>query len=191
MIGQQFYAERNALFTQLKPLLNKIVRKSLKFNDYNDMKRVLGLSTQSIVHEWSTVGLGAIPGYATYVNSAAKAAAFMKIGGWVAFGLSFMNTSNDVYHACTAGRESECTAVAVSKYSEFAGGTLGALLGGGIGAAGSATVCLAAGVPTGGVGTLVCGIIVGVSSSAIGSWIGSEVGKSMGNGINSLIFRGD
>lgn len=83
LIGQQFYAERNALFTQLKPLLNKVVRKSLKFNDYNDMKRVLGLSTQSIVHEWSTVGIGAIPGYATYVNSAAKAAAFMKMGaGW-------------------------------------------------------------------------------------------------------------
>ncbi|HDT6507403.1 TPA: hypothetical protein QFV83_000683 [Klebsiella aerogenes] len=183
LIGQQFYAERNALFTQLKPLLNKVVRKSLKFNDYNDMKRVLGLSTQSIVHEWSTVGIGAIPGYATYVNSAAKAAAFMKMGGWVAFGLSFMNTSNDVYHACTAGRESECGQVAIKKYSEFAGG-----IGGGMaGASFAAPICIAAGVPTYGVGTIVCGLVV----TAAGSWAGSIVGDEIGNTLNRLIYRGD
>lgn len=49
LIGQQFYAERNALLAQLKPLLNKLTKKQLKFRDYADLKRALGLSTKSIV----------------------------------------------------------------------------------------------------------------------------------------------
>ncbi|MEG6244662.1 hypothetical protein UXP92_00075 [Enterobacter hormaechei] len=183
LFGQQFYAERNALFAQLKPLLNKITKKQLKFKDYADLKRALGLSTKSIVHEWSTVGIGAIPGYSTYIDRAARISSYLKAGGWVALGFSFMNTSNEVYHACTTGREHECSRVAVTEYSKFGGGVAGAALGSSL----AAPVCLALGVPTAGTGTLICGLVVG----AVGAAGGTQIGGFAGEQLNNLIFSGE
>lgn len=183
LIGQQFYSERNALLAQLKPLLNKITKNHLKFRDYADLKRALGLSTKSIVHEWSTVGIGAIPGYSTYIDRASRITSYMKAGGWVALGFSFANTSNEVYHACTVGREHECGKVAVSEYSKFGGGVAGAALGSSL----AAPICIALGVPTAGTGTLVCGLIVGAAGAAGGTKVGGFVGEQ----VNNLIFSGE
>ncbi|WP_238081239.1 hypothetical protein [Pseudescherichia vulneris] len=183
LIGQQFYTERNTLFAQLKPLLKGIGRLSLNIDRYDSIKRALGLSTRSIIHEWSTVGVGTIPGYASYIIRSAKAASFMKAGGWVALGLSFMNTTNDVYHACTTGREGECAKVAIKKYSNFGGGVAGAALAASL----TTPVCLALGVPTVGMGTIACGVIV----SAAGSSIGATVGGYAGQVTNYLIYGGN
>lgn len=77
LISQQFYAERAALFAELKvmvnkPVLSRLVQKAVKFKPYEDMRHALNLSSKSIVHEWSTAGVGAIRGYATYLNSCAE-----------------------------------------------------------------------------------------------------------------------
>lgn len=147
------------------------------------IKRALGLSTKSIVHEWSTVGIGAIPGYSTYIDRAARISSYLKAGGWVALGFSFMNTSNEVYHACTTGREHECSRVAVTEYSKFGGGVAGAALGSSL----AAPVCLALGVPTAGTGTLICGLVVG----AVGAAGGTQIGGFAGEQLNNLIFSGE
>jgi len=167
LIGQQFYTERNALFAQLKPLLKGIGRLSLNIDRYDSIKRALGLSTRSIIHEWSTVGVGTIPGYASYIIRSAKAASFMKAGGWVALGLSFMNTTNDVYHACTTGREGECAKVAVKKYSMFGAGIVGGINGGTYGGLLGESLCLTLGAATAGTGALVCSIAGAVAGSNI------------------------
>lgn len=167
LIGQQFYTERNALFVQLKPLLKGIGRLSLNIDRYDSIKRALGLSTRSIIHEWSTVGVGTIPGYASYIIRSAKAASFMKAGGWVALGLSFMNTTNDVYHACTTGREGECAKVAVKKYSMFGAGIVGGINGGTYGGLLGESLCLTLGAATAGTGALVCSIAGAVAGSNI------------------------
>ena len=171
LIGQQFYTERNALFAQLKPLLNSLGRMSLNIDRYESIKRALGLSTRSIIHEWSTVGVGTIPGYASYIIRSAKAASFMKAGGWVALGLSFMNTTNDVYHACTTGREDECAKVAVRKYSIFGASFMGGMYVGESGALLGSGICVGMGLVSGGVGTLACSIV----GAAVGGYTGGEV----------------
>ncbi len=74
LIGQQFFIERHRLFSELNVLLNKLSRLTLKIKPYNNLRHALGLSSKAIVHEWSTVGVGSIRGYSTYVNNAAKAA---------------------------------------------------------------------------------------------------------------------
>ncbi len=104
LIGQQFYAERNQLLHQLKALVNKplvksLARHSVQFRPYEDMRRALNRSSRSIVHEWSTAGVTGIPGYSTYVGNAAKAARFLKYGGYIGIGFAFAGTTNDVADA--------------------------------------------------------------------------------------------
>ena len=135
MIGTQFQVERARLFGTLKPLLNRLTRAQLNMKEYAQIKHALGLSSKSLVHEWSTAGVGAIKGYSNYVDSASRAK-FMKAGGWIGIGLSGLNTTNEVYNACTTGREQECAKIAVKGYSHFAASTAFGIKGGELGAAG-------------------------------------------------------
>ncbi|MGX5011048.1 hypothetical protein ACWKX5_07205 [Enterobacter asburiae] len=171
LISQQFFVERQRLFTELDGLLNKLSRLTLKMKPYNELKHALGLSSRSIVHEWSTAGVASIRGYSTYVDNASKAARFLKAGGWLAIGFAGANTTNEVYNACTTGREQSCTKVAVKKYSSFGASLAGGIYGGKYGAMAGAGVCVALGVATGGVGLLACSIV----GAAAGGYVGGEI----------------
>lgn len=86
-----------------------------------------------------------------------------------------MNTSNDVYKACTVDREDECGKVAVTEYSKFGGGTLGAAGGAWAASLGTGALCGAMGIPTMGTGALVCGIVVGLGATSAGAgWVLKE-----------------
>lgn len=171
LIGQQFFVERQRLFSELDGLLNKLSKLTLKMKPYDEMKHVLGLSSRSIVHEWSTAGIGSIRGYSTYIDNASKAARFLKMGGWLAIGFAGANTTNEVYNACTVGREQSCSKVAVKKYSSFGASLAGGIYGGKYGAMAGAGVCVALGVATGGVGLLACSVV----GAAAGGYVGGEV----------------
>lgn len=171
LISQQFFVERQRLFSELDSLLNKLSRLTLKMKPYNELKHALGLSSRSIVHEWSTAGVASIRGYSTYIDNASKAARFLKAGGWLAIGFAGANTTNEVYNACTVGREQSCSKVAVKKYSSFGASLGGGIYGGKYGAMAGAGVCVALGVATGGVGLLACSIV----GAAAGGYVGGEI----------------
>lgn len=171
LISQQFFVERQRLFSELDSLLNKLSRLTLKMRPYNELKHALGLSSRSIVHEWSTAGVASIRGYSTYIDNASKAARFLKAGGWLAIGFAGANTTNEVYNACTVGREQSCSKVAVKKYSSFGASLAGGIYGGKYGAMAGAGVCVALGVATGGVGLLACSIV----GAAAGGYVGGEI----------------
>lgn len=171
LISQQFFVERQRLFSELDGLLNKLSRLTLKMKPYNELKHALVLSSRSIVHEWSTAGVASIRGYSTYIDNASKAARFLKAGGWLAIGFAGANTTNEVYNACTAGREQSCSKVAVKKYSSFGASLAGGIYGGKYGAMAGAGVCVALGVATGGVGLLACSIV----GAAAGGYVGGEI----------------
>ncbi|HHP1262787.1 hypothetical protein C3B80_12245 [Enterobacter cloacae] len=171
LISQQFFVERQRLFAELDGLLNKLSRLTLKMKPYNELKHALGLSSRSIVHEWSTAGVASIRGYSTYIDNASKVARFLKAGGWLAIGFAGANTTNEVYNACTVGREQSCAKVAVKKYSSFGASLAGGIYGGKYGAMAGAGVCVALGVATGGVGLLACSIV----GAAAGGYVGGEI----------------
>lgn len=187
LIGQQFFVERNRLFAELKELVNKPLVKSLarhtvKFRPYEDMRRALNLSSRSIVHEWSTVGIGAVPGYSTYTGSAAKAARFLKYGGYIGIGFAFAGTTNDVVHACTTGRENECGKIAFKEYTKFGGSTAGGITGGVIGSSIGTGVCLGLGIitaPAGGAGGFACAAIGSLAAGYAGSQVGEFIVTSI------------
>jgi len=173
LIGQQFFVERNQLLHQLKELVNKPLLKSLatytiKFRQYENMKRALNLSSRSIVHEWSTAGIGGIPGYSYYVGNAARAARFLKTGGYVGIGFGLAATTNDVVNLCMTGREGECGKVAFRKYSSFTAGTAGGIVGGAYGSAAAMSVCAGIGIVSAGIGGIACAVVGGIAGGYLG-----------------------
>ncbi|MEW5291943.1 hypothetical protein ABW286_22660, partial [Erwinia papayae] len=188
-IGQQFFVERNQLLSQLKELVNKPLLKSLarytvKFRQYENLKRALNLSSKSIVHEWSTAGLGGIPGYSYYVGNAARAARFLKMGGYIGIGFSFAGVTNDVVEACTQGREGECGKIAVRDYAKFALGTAGGIAGGAYGGTAMIGICAAVGVATVGLGGVACAAV----GSVAGGYVGSTGGEAIVNKVTELLW---
>ncbi|SCB99407.1 hypothetical protein [Kosakonia oryziphila] len=179
LIGEQFVVERKRLFGELTQLLNKLSRLALKLKPYEDLRHALGLSSRSIVHEWTTAGVGGIKGYSTWIENAAKSARFMKMGGWVAIGFAGLNSTNEVYHACTAGRENECVKVAVKEYSKFGASVAGGIYGGTMGSLAAGAVCVALGVMSGGLGYLACSIVGAAAGGYLtGEVAGTVAGKS-------------
>lgn len=116
------------------------------------------------MHEWSTVGLGGIPGYSYYVGNAAKAARFLKMAGYIGIGFAFIGTTNDVVNACTTGREGECHKAAFRRYSKFGISTAAGVGGGVLGSAVGVGVCAAIGIATAGVGGVACAAIGSVAT---------------------------
>ncbi|MBU3892173.1 hypothetical protein [Serratia rhizosphaerae] len=188
LIGQQFFVERNRLFGELKvmldkPVFSRLTRKILNLRPYDSIKSALNLSSRSIVHEWSTVGVGAIRGYSTYLDGTSRAIKFMKNAGWVGLAISATSTTNDVYHACSTGRESECTRVAIQDYSKFSLGTAGGIGGGMAGSWAVGGICVAAGIATGGTAALACAIV----GSGLGAYGGAAAGEALGQKAGSLM----
>ncbi|CNL01459.1 Uncharacterised protein [Yersinia aldovae] len=180
--SQVFLQERRMLLNSLNIILTKLSKVSLNIPEHSNLKRALRLSSKSIVHEWSTVGVGAIKGYSSTIERSAKIVKWMKVGGWVAIGIGGLNVTNKVYDACTTGREGECSKVAVKEYTKFGLSTGLAIRGGMIGASAMGAVCVAAGIitaPAAGAGGIACAIV----GSAIGGWMGGEVGNRLGNAL--------
>ncbi|ARU86676.1 PAAR domain-containing protein [Pseudomonas sp. M30-35] len=175
----EFFAERQRLFSQLEMQLTSLTKKGIGFPDHPDLKSALGISSRSLVHHWTKAGApGQIPGYATHTSGVARAAKYIKMGGWigttVGAGASYMK----VQDVCTAGNTEECERVKFTETGAFAGTVLG-----GVGAAAfltgatTGTICVALGVPTGGVGTLACGLVVVGAASLMAGSIGGRVGE--------------
>lgn len=100
-------------------VLTKFSKAQLNLGEYQSIKRVLGLSTRSIMHRWDRTGVDNIEGYATYIEQSAKLMKIMKTVGYVGIGLDFASYTSNVYDACSKGRESECRKAAITEYSKF------------------------------------------------------------------------
>lgn len=184
LVSPQFFSERKRMFLDLERHLNSLVKRTLKFHPYNEIKHALNLSSKSIAHEWKAAGIGSIEGYSTYVGRASSIAKHLKMGGWISIGFSGLNSTNKVYHSCTTGRESECKKVAVKEYTRFGVSTGTSYLGGSLGAAVGGGICVAAGVATGGAAFLACSIL----GAAGGGYVGGELGGKASDKIMDKIL---
>ncbi|MFI8482534.1 PAAR domain-containing protein [Pseudomonas sp. NPDC078700] len=177
----EFFAERQRLFSQLEMQLTSLTKKGIGFPDHPDLKSALGISSRSLVHHWTKAGAPSqIPGYATHINGVARAAKYIKVGGWigttVGAGASYMKVKD----VCTAGNTEACERIRLTETGAFAG-TVGGGAIAGLMLTGStvASMCVALGVPTGGLATLACGIVViGAGSFAAGA-LGATAGEAV------------
>ncbi|MDI9244535.1 type VI secretion system PAAR protein [Marinobacter sp. CHS3-4] len=171
-----FFERRQKLFTKLDFALGKVTRKGMSLDDHAKLKRALGLSSKSIVHEWKSSGVGGIPGYATNYSKAAGAARFVENGGRLVIALDVGLTGYKIYEACSEGRTDQCERVGVTETLRFTGSAAG----GTAGAMAAPLLCVAVGVGTAGVGGIACGIIAAGVGGAVGGKVMGDLGASAG-----------
>lgn len=141
------------------------------------------LSPPSLVHRWTEVGgVGPVPGYATHLEGVAKASKYLKYGGWVGTAVGGGASALKVQDVCTTGKSEACERVKFTEAGSFVGGIAGgALVGAALTAQTVGGICLAVGVPTAGIGTLVCGVVVMTAGSLAGGAVGIGLGDLFGD----------
>lgn len=182
-----FFAERRRLLAQLNTNLTTLTRKSIGLPDHPNLKSALGISSRSLVHRWTLAG-GAdqIPGYATHIDSVSKASKYLKLGGWIGTGIGGSASYMKVQDVCSAGNSEVCKRVKFTEAGNFAGGIGGGAIAGALLTAPTvAGICLAIGVPTVGVGTVVCSVVV----VGAGSYVGGKVFGSIGEKAGEVIYE--
>ena len=186
----EFYASRQVLFREIDTLLDRVTRMGLGIPEHPNLRHALGVTTKTTVHHWRQAGSAAsgIPGYADNYVGIANASKWMGRAGYLGLGFSAFSAYSNTVEACTSGREEECQIARIREGASFGGSFLGGA------AAGAATgtvaggICLAIGVPTAGIGTLVCGVaLVGVAGY-VGGTVGGNVGEGIGEWGGELIY---
>ena len=179
--GSEFFAKRKQLLTRLDNSMGPLVRKGVRIADHPKLKSALGISSRSLVHHWSKAGVaGGIPGYATHIQSVARASTYMRVGGFVGIALGASASALKVQETCRIDTALECKKVKFTEGGNFVGSVAGGWLGGAAAGAGASTFCVAVGAGTAGVGGILCALVViGAGASIVGLG-GAKAGEHIG-----------
>jgi hypothetical protein len=178
-----FFTERQRLLAQLNSHMTALTRKGIGFPEHINLKKKLAISSQSLVHLWTDASpAGQIPGHATYLEGVAKASKYIQYGGWLGTAIGGGASTLKVQEVCTAGNTEACERVRLTESGSFTGGVLGGAFAGSVlSAQRVGGLCLALGVPTGGVGTGICAAVAVTTGSVAGGAAGSGIGEWLGD----------
>jgi uncharacterized Zn-binding protein involved in type VI secretion len=182
-----FFAERQRLLAQLNSHMTALTRKGIGFPDHINLKKMLGISSQSLVHHWTNASPGGqIPGYATHLEGVAKASKYVQYGGWVGTAVGGGVSAMKVQDVCTAGNTQACERVRFTEAGSFAGGIMGgAVVGATLSVETTGRFCIALGAPNDGFGTGICTAV----AVATGALVGGAAGSGFGEWIGDVIYE--
>ncbi|WP_297841373.1 hypothetical protein [Pseudomonas sp.] len=182
----EFFAERKQLLNQLDSQLTSFTKKSIGFPDHPKLKTALGLSSRSFVYRWGQAGGARMPpGYATHLAGVTKAAKYLKYGGYVGIAIGGGASYMKVQDVCAAGDSAACEKVKYTEGGSFIGTVAGGAGIGALSAGAVSSICLAIGVPTALLGTVVCGVVV----VGVGSFAGGTIGGMVIEGVGEKIYE--
>ena len=182
-----FFAERQRLLAQLNSHMTALTRKGIGFPQHINLKKMLGISSQSLVHHWTNASpAGQIPGHATHLEGVARASKYVQYGGWIGTAVGAGVSALKVQDVCAAGNSEACRRIRLTESGSF---TVGVAAGMATGRILTAPVvgglCVALGVPTGGFLTLACSIV----AVGAGSYAGGTLGEMSGEFIGEAIYE--
>ncbi|NWL17940.1 hypothetical protein DM828_01150, partial [Pseudomonas umsongensis] len=182
-----FFAERQRLLAQLNSHMTALTRKGIGFPDHINLKKMLGISSQSLVHHWTSASPGGqIPGHATHLEGVAKASKYVQYGGWLGTAVGAGASAMKVQDVCAAGNAEACERVRFTEAGSFAGGIMGGAAAGiALSVKTTGRLCIALGANNGGLGTGVCTAV----AVATGAVVGGAVGSGFGEWIGDVIYE--
>ncbi|EJN29653.1 hypothetical protein PMI35_02447 [Pseudomonas sp. GM78] len=181
----KFFAERQRLLAQLNSHMTALTRKGIGFPDHINLKKMLGISSQSLVHHWTNASpAGQIPGHATHLEGVAKASKYVQYGGWLGTAVGGGASAMKVQDVCMAGNTEACERVRFTEAGSFAGGIIGgAVVGATLSVETTGRLCIALGTTNGGLGTGICTVVAVATGALVGGAVGSGIGEWIGDRI--------
>ncbi|KWR76441.1 hypothetical protein [Pseudomonas sp. PI1] len=185
--SHNFFVSRHQLLTHLDSQLKAtFMNKQLNLGHHPLLHRDLGISTRSLVHHWSRSGApGQIPGYATHIEEVAKAARYLKYGGYIGIGLGGTASALKVQEVCRGGETEACKKARFTETASFFGGIGLGGLGTAATTASAPYLCGAIGFASAGAGGFVCSLVL----IGIGSYISGKGGEWGGEMAGEEIYR--
>ncbi|WP_166360118.1 PAAR domain-containing protein [Pseudomonas akapageensis] len=180
--SKTLFDTRRQLYSQLDAQLKTtFLNKQIDLGSYDSLRRDLGMASSSPVHHWSRSGAsGYILGYATYMEQIAKAAKYLKYGGYIGVGLGGFSSYAKVQEVCRAGETQECKKIRFTESGSFAVGLGGGALIGRLGSVAGPYICAAIGLGSGGIGGVACVLVVVGGASYFGGAGGGAAGELAG-----------
>jgi hypothetical protein len=176
----EFLNRRQVLFQKLDTQLTGMARYGTGLRNQGSIKKMLGISTRSYMHN------GTIKGYANRIGGISRTAKFLKNGTYVGWGLSATASAIEVQEACSTGRENACTKAKYVEATKLAGNIGLSSYGGALGSvAGTATCAVVLGAPIFGTGAIACALI----GMAIGGFIGGTAGDAAGEWAGDKLYE--
>ncbi len=179
-INPHFLEQRRSYFLQLDYLMNGLVEKQMFGPNVEsvNIKRKLGLSTKSLVHQWKQQGgKGSLADFEKQFSRTANVATRLKRIGHLGIALDIGVSALEIHKACRSdSKDPVCKRTAVVESSRAAGSIVGGM------AAATAAYwgcSLVFAGPSAGTSLLWCGIIVGGAAGYGGSQAGS-IGAKFG-----------
>jgi hypothetical protein len=171
----RFFEARNMHFKRLDSALRRFAQPAIGGNIVaGDIRRNLGLSTKSIIHDWKKLGgkMNTIPNFAKNYAVVSKMSQNLNKVGYLGIALTGVNAAANIKEACTVGNEATCNETKYTETGKAAGNVVGGI-GGGVIA--SWAVCnLVFGLPSGGTSMFWCSLVAGASGGYVG---GEALGK--------------
>ena len=182
-----FFVERQRLLAILNSQMTTLTRKGIGFPHHINLKKMLGISSQSLVHHWTHASPGGqIPGHATHLEGVARASKYVQYGGWLGTAVGGGASAAKVQDVCTAGNREACRRIRLTEPGSFTVGVAAGMVTGRILTAPVVGgLCVALGVPTGGFLTLACSIV----AVGAGSYAGGTLGEMSGEFIGEAIYE--
>ena len=179
--NRNFFTQRKIQFTRLDAALSRFSQPALGGKLVSgDIRSNLGLSSKSIIHQWSKQGsnITTIPNFHKNYAAVAEMSRNLKRVGHLGIALTGVDAVANIQKACTVSDTATCNK---AKYTET--GKAGASVIGGIGGgmvATWATCTLVFGVPTGGTSAFWCAVVAGSAGGYAGGKYGGEFGGFLG-----------
>ena len=147
-----------------------------------DIRGNLGLSSKSIIHQWSKQPgtVTNIPNFAKNYETVAKMSRNLKRVGYLGIVLTGVDSLSNIQKACTVGDDGQCRK---SKYTET-GKAVGSIGGGFLSGALAYGACnIIFGAPTAGTSLFWCSLVVGGGAGIVGGNYGGSGGQYLGEEI--------
>ncbi|MBQ4673866.1 hypothetical protein [Aeromonas dhakensis] len=182
----EFYLQRQMLFSKLDGHLSKLAVSGISISDYSPLKKRLGLSTKSVLHNWLTVSRhGEVPALGERIAHMSKFVAGANRIGYVSIGLDAATGLTKIHHACTEGTQCQkTTAREIGRFSGAVGGGIwGAEVGGSIAIGAASGVAIAFGV----VLSAPVIAVVGIGGAVAGGYYAGDKFSEMGAMVGEII----
>jgi hypothetical protein len=184
--SEEFINKRDQLLKKLDVQLNRFTRQSIGLPDYPSLKATLGIDHPHPVHRWRKAGgIGQNPGYATHIRAVSQASQYVKYGGWIGTAVGGGASALKVQDVCTHGSAAACEKVKFTESGSFLGGVGGGMVAGALVSFTASTICVGAGLPTGGLGTVLCSALL----AGLGNYAGGTFGEKGGERIAEKVYE--